>query len=199
MNGINKITERIRLDAEQEINTLAAENKVECDKILAKYKDEAQAIYWRVVSEGKQEAERRVELRRGAAQTESKKRMLQLKQDMVALCFEKAEEKLLHLPEAEYEAFLCALAVRAAESGREELIFNAADRERLGQRVTEAANAALQKAGKTGELRLSAATRPIEGGLIVSGGRVETNCSVKTLLELRRSELAGEVAKLLFE
>ena len=198
MNGIEKITERIKLDAEAEINALAAENKAQCEKIVARYKEEAENLYWRSVTEGRQEAERRVELRRNAAQTDAKKRMLRLKQEMVALSFEKAEEKLLHLPQPEYEAFLCSLAVQAAETGKEELIFSPKDRERLGKQVTEAANAALKQAGKTGELRLSEATRPIEGGLIVSGGRVETNCSVKTLLELRRSELAGEVAAILF-
>ncbi len=199
MNGIEKITQRIKDDAQLEISAVAEETKAKCEQILAGYKEQADAVYWKIVSAGKDEAEHLLELRKGAAQTESKKRMLQLKQDMVAEAFKQAEAKLLSLPEADYEKFLVTLAVRAADSGDERLIFSAADREKYGARVVDAANEILAAAGRRAELSLGAESRDIEGGLILSGGKIETNCSVKTLLELRRNELAAEAAKLLFE
>lgn len=199
MNGIEKITERIKSDAQLEIAATAEETKAKCEEILAGYKEQADAAYWKIVAEGKQEAERRVELRKGSAQTESKKRMLQLKQEMVAEAFAKAEKKLLSLPEAEYEKFLVSLAVRASGSGEEKLVFSSADREKYGAKVVSAANEILASAGRKAKLTLADESRSIEAGLILSDGRIETNCSVKTLMELRKNELAAEVAKLLFE
>ena len=199
MNGIEKITERIKRDAQLEITAVAEETRAKCEEILSGYKEQADAAYWKIVTAGRQEAEHLVELRKGAAQTDSKKRMLQLKQEMVAEAFAKAEKKLLELPEAEYERFLIMLAVRASGSGDEKLVFSPADREKYGAKVVAAANEILASAGKKAELSLADESRAINGGLILSGGRIETNCSIKTLMELRRNELAPEVAKLLFE
>lgn len=199
MNGIEKITLRIKNDAQLEINEIAAAARAKCAEIAEDYKQQAQSTYWQIVGEGKKEAERSVELRKNAAETESKKRMLFLKQEMVALAFEKAEEKIRNLPEGEYEAFLVSLAVEAAQSGDEKIILCAADREKYGSAVEQKANARLEAAGQKAGLTLSDETRDIGAGLILSGGKIETNCSLKTLIELRRNELSGEVGKLLFE
>lgn len=199
MNGIERITERIKKETELEVNAVAEEAKAQCGKILADYKEQADAVYWKILESGKREAERLLELRKGAAQTESKKRMLQLKQEMVAEAFDRAAAKLLALPEAEYEKFLVTMAVRASCTGDEKLIFSPADREKYGAGVVSDANGILASAGKNAALTLAEETRDISGGLILSGGKIETNCSIETLIELRRSELAPEVAKLLFE
>lgn len=199
MNGIEKITQRIKDDAQLEITAVAEETKAKCEEILADCREQADAAYWKIVNEGRQEAEHQLELRKGAAMTDSKKRMLQLKQEMVAEAFAKAEQKLLALSGEEYERFLVTLAVRASGSGDEKLIFSAADREKYGEKVVGAANEILASAGRNAALTLADESRDIQGGLILSGGRIETNCSIKTLLELRRTELAPEVAKLLFE
>ena len=199
MNGIEKITERIRSDAQREIQTIADESRAKCEEITAAYKEQAQSRYWKIVSEGKKDAERVVELRKSAAQTESKKRMLQLRQEMVAKAFDGAEKKLLALDDRQYADFLVSLAVQAAESGEESIVLSAADRAKYGEAVTAEANERLAAAGKKGGLKLSGKTADIEGGLILSDGKIETNCSIKTLMEIRRSELAPEVARLLFD
>ena len=78
-------------------------------------------------------------------------------------------------------------------------MFSAADREKYGARVVAAANEILAAAGRSANLSLADESRDIQAGLILSNGKIETNCSVETLVELRRNELAPEVAKLLFE
>ena len=86
MNGIEKITERIKSDTQRELQTMADESRAKCEEITAAYKEQAQSRYWKIVSEGKKDAERVVELRKSSAQTESKKRMLQLKQGVESVC-----------------------------------------------------------------------------------------------------------------
>ncbi len=199
MNGIEKITDRIKTDALAEMRATEAATKAQCSEILAGYKEKAQSAYWKIVSEGKLEADRLIELSKNSAQTESKKRMLQLKQEMVSAAFEGACKKLAALPKAEYVKFLVSLAVKASATGKEKIVLSSSDRKKCGDELVSGANAALKAAGKTGELTLSDETRNISGGLILSSGKIETNCSVETLVELRRNELSGEVAKILFE
>ena len=47
-------------------------------------------------------------------------------------------------------------------------------------------------------LRQTPETRDIRGGFILSKGEVEVNCTFETLVRLRKGEMSGEVAKLLF-
>ena len=94
---------------------------------------------------------------------------------------------------------LCAqLAAQASATGYEALIFCEADRKRVGQAVTEQANALLQKAGKPAELTLSAETRPMCGGVVLKDGLIETNCSIGTMVSGLRPALSGKVAACLF-
>ena len=139
-----------------------------------------------------------------------------------------ALEKLCTLPDEEYIELLAALAVKAAHTGREKVIFSQKDRNRVGKAVVTKANDALARkvaprlpndltdtrAGAildkvvtgasailagTGMLTLAEETRPIKGGIILSDGDVETNCTFETLVRLQRENISGEVAKVLFD
>ncbi len=123
---------------------------------------------------------------------------LAAKQEMLDQAFALALEKLTQLPEADYVSLLARLAASAAVSGKEALLFNAADREKVGSTVVSNANALLAEAGKPAALTLSDQTRAIRGGLLLSDGAVEVNCALETLVRLSRSEVTGEVSKLLF-
>ena len=81
----------------------------------------------------------------------------------------------------------------------EEIILNDADHDRLGTKVTAAANALAVKRGLPGELKLAETTRPITGGVVLRQGDIEVNCTLDSLLELSRGSLDAEVARILFQ
>ena len=116
------------------------------------------------------------------------------KQEMLSRAYDKALEQLLNLPEQEYTALLADLAVKAAVTGREAVILSQKDRTRYGKQVVTAANERLNG----GRLTLSEQTRPIQGGVILSDGDVEVNCSFETLVRLQRGALDRPVAQILF-
>ena len=95
------------------------------------------------------------------------------------------------------DGVLAALAAEAA-SGGEEMLLSEADAAAVGAEVVEKANAALAAAGKKAQLKLSAETRDIAGGLILRAGDIEVNCSIDALLSLNREALAAQVAGILF-
>ncbi len=198
MNGIEKISNRLVADAEAEIAALNEETKLRCEEIRAEYEKKAQEEYQSRMAEGVKAAETRMQRLGSAAEMEAKKAILAFKQEMVAKAFADAAEQLVNLPQEQYVKFLAAQAAKAADTGAEELIFNTRDAGTVGPAVAEAANAILEQRGVKGALTVSGETREISGGVIVRQGNIEVNCAVETLVQLRRSELASQVAEILF-
>lgn len=228
MNGIEKITARIEQDSQQEIEALLSEARAQAAEITAKYEAQAKAESDDILARGRQAAAQREERLASVAQLECRKAVLAAKQEVLEEAFDRALRKLLALPQERYVALLVDLAVKASSTGREKLIFSPADRDRVGKAVVQAANERLAKASApklpgevteskagalldkvvtgasailngTAMLTLAEETRPMEGGFILSSGDMEVNCTFATLVRMQRSELSGQVAKVLFE
>ena len=108
--------------------------------------------------------------------------------------FAAALKQLSELPDGEYGGLLAGLAAKASSTGREEVILSQKDRARYGKQVVTQANERLGD----GHLTLSVQTRPIRGGLILSDGDVEVNCTFETLVRLLRGEMDRTVVEVLF-
>lgn len=159
MNGIEKITARIETDAKAEVAEILREAEEKAAAIREQYKAQAQAEAKAAEAAGKEAAQRQAERLESAAQMEAKKRLLAAKQACLNDAFDKAQEKLLALDEGEYAQLLAKTAVKASKTGKEEIILNAKDRERVGPQVVAWANTLLaeaaapkaaEKAGKVG-------------------------------------------------
>ena len=195
MTGIEKIIAKLEADAQSELDRLKADTEKECGAILEEQKNKAREVYDSAIRDGQENCRIRAERYHSAAELEARKQLLAFKQDMVSAVFAKAAKKLSSMPASGYVDFLAAQAASAASSGTEELIFNAQDAKNVGTEVVKAANRIL---GKRGKLTLSPETRDIPGGVIVRQGSVEANCAVDMLVQLRRNDLASQVAEILF-
>ena len=113
MNGIEKMTARIRADAQAECAEIRAESEARCAEIRAENERLAQERYWALVREGVKETEQRVQRMGRTARLEAKKSVLTMKQEAVSRAFDRARELLAELPEADYVAFLAREASEA--------------------------------------------------------------------------------------
>ena len=228
MNGIEKITQRMEDDAQREINEVLTAARAQADEIARRSREQADRESAAIAARGESAAAEREKRLESMAEMESRKLVLAAKQEVLDEAFTMALEKLCTLPDEEYIQLLAALAVKAARTGREKVIFSQKDRNRVGKAVVTRANDALArkvaprlpgdltdtKAGAildkvvtgasailagTGMLTLAEETRPIKGGIILSDGDVETNCTFETLVRLQRENISGEVAKVLFD
>ena len=199
MKGIDKITSRIIADAEAECRDVKRESDERCAAVRAENEKRAQDEYWRLVREGVKDTEQRVQRMDRTARLEAKKSVLNMKQEAVSRAFDLAKDKIAELPERDYVAFLAREAAEAAITGQEEVIFCERDRKSVGAKAVKAPNELLAAKGMPGLLTLSDATRDMAGGLMLKQGDIEVNCTVDTLLDLTRDELAARVADVLFE
>ncbi len=199
MKGIDKITSRIIADAEAECRDVKRESDERCAAVRAENEKRAQDEYWRLVREGVKDTEQRVQRMDRTARLEAKKSVLNMKQEAVSRAFDLAKDKIAELPERDSAAFPVGEAAEAAITGQEEVIFCERDRKSVGAKAVKAANELLAAKGMPGLLTLSDATRDMAGGLMLKQGDIEVNCTVDTLLDLTRDELAARVADVLFE
>lgn len=211
MNGIENIIARIENDAQNEVNEIIAKANAEAEAISAKYAEIAANDADAILAKGKKSADDRMVRLQGVAGLEARKMLLRTKQEMIDLAFSEAEAKLLALEGEDYVETLARLAVSATQSGNEEVILSAGDREKYGKDVVSRINSLLNEdegiariltaAGKMlrGEgVKLSDETREIGGGLILKDGDLEVDASFKTIVNQLRDSLAGEVAEILF-
>ena len=107
----------------------------------------------------------------------AKRRGREAEGEVIEILERAALKQLSELPDGEYVGLLAGLAAKASSTGREEVILSQKDRARYGKQVVTQANERLGD----GHLTLSVQTRPIRGGLILSDGDVEVNCTFETL------------------
>ena len=194
MKGTEKIIAHIQADAKAEADAILAQAEQQCAEIKAEFDKKASDRYSERIRSGVMACQDEVDSRVRIDQMEARKGTLAVKQEMVALAFDKALEQLCNLPEEEYVAFLASLAAKASVSRDEEIILNARDRAAVGEKVVSAANNRLG----SGRLTLAAETRDFAGGLILRRGNVEVNCTLDLLVELCRGEMSAEIADILF-
>ena len=227
MDGIEKITAKILRDAEDEAARLLGEAEEKIRAIDETARLQAEKERQEILSRGRKAADERLERLTSAAQMEKRKLHLSAKQEVVGEAFDRALEQLCSLPEEEYIALLTRMILEVSTTGREQIIFSAKDRARVGKQAVMAANDAMvsqvvpelpgslaeTKVGAflgkvvnstaamvtgTGMLTLSEETRPIQGGFIMVDGDVETNCAFEVMVRLQREALERDVAQTLF-
>ena len=100
----------------------------------------------------------------------------------------------------EYTQLLERIILSLDLQGDEEILVQPGPRgdSLLGKSFLKQVNAALQRQGKTGALKILEEKRLVSGGFIVRRGRVEINCTFPDLLNSRREALEIELAALLF-
>lgn len=227
MNGIEKITARIETDMKAEIEAILKEGEAKAAQLKAEYEAKAKAEAAVAAEAGAAAAARQKERLESAAKMDAKKALLAAKQECLDEAFAAAGKKLTALSEDEYVDLLAKLVVRSAKTGREELIFSAADKARVGAKVVSKANAMLAAAAApelpaevkeskvaamiakvvggasalvqgTAMLTLADETREMDGGVTLRDGNVEVNCAFETQLRVLRGSMAAEIAAILF-
>ena len=194
MKGTEKIIAHIRADAEAQSDAILAQAEQRCAEIRGVYEQKAKDAYAEKIRAGVKANPDRLESMERLAKMESRKALLAVKQDMVSESFARAAGQLVNLPEEQYAALLARLAAGASVTGDEQIVLNARDRAAVGEKVVKAANESL----KGGRLTLSDETGDFKGGLILRRGNIEANCTAELLVELCRSDMAAELARVLF-
>ena len=182
MNGMEKITARMKEDAARSLSELNAQTEQELRRI-------------REESAARAEKERETAGGRAhlAAEMETRKLTLSAKQKVLAETYDRALEILCSMPREEYLSLLVRLLKAAGSKGDEKIALSAKDRDEMGETLVERANKELNA-----HYTLAGEAADIRAGLVLISKECDVNCSFETLLALSREKTERGAAKLLF-
>lgn len=197
MMALEDILRRIRADSEASSEEILEEARRRAESIKKEAEDRANALREEILKQGRAKAQERRDRVLTIAALERRKSLLEAKQEGIRTALQRALSSFVDMPVEEYKALIKGMLLEAA-SGTEEVIVSPRDHELLDDAFFREVNEALEKAGKPGQLALSAETRPMSGGVILASGQVEKNLSFDMTLSLIQDDLEPEVARILY-
>ncbi|MBA3044943.1 MAG: hypothetical protein FP824_01870 [Euryarchaeota archaeon] len=140
------------------------------------------------------------ERRMGVARVEARNRHLNAKQEIINEVIDEALSRILALSDEEYLGIMERLFAAANLPECEcEVQISQADAKRITVEFLKSVEKQFSKDGKKVIFTLSKTQREdIRGGFVVKVGQIEMDCSLGTLIRMRRGELEREAAQILF-
>ena len=193
MNGMEKITARMKEDAARSLSELNAQTEQELRRIREESAVRAEKERETAGGRAHLAAQERYERLCSAAEMETRKLTLSAQQEVLKEAYERALAQLCEMPKEQYLDLLVHLLKRAVSTGKEEIVLSQKDREEIGQALTERANRELGTS-----LTLAPESADMSAGFLLSSRECDVNCSFETLLALSREKTERRAAQLLF-
>ena len=193
MNGMEKITARMKEDAARSLSELNAQTEQELRRIREESAARAEKERETAGGHAHLAAQERYERLCSAAEMETRKLTLSAKQEVLAETYDRALEILCSMPREEYLSLLVHLLKAAGGKGDEKIALSAKDRDEMGETLVERANKELNA-----HYTLAGEAADIRAGLVLISEECDVNCSFETLLALSRDKTERGAAKLLF-
>ena len=193
MNGMEKITARMKEDAARSLSELNEQTEQELRRIREESAARAEKERETAGGHAHLAAQERYERLCSAAEMETRKLTLSAKQEVLAETYDRALEILCSMPREEYLSLLVHLLKAAGGKGDEKIALSAKDRDEMGETLVERANKELNA-----HYTLAGEAADIRAGLVLISEECDVNCSFETLLALSREKTERGAAKLLF-
>jgi V/A-type H+-transporting ATPase subunit E len=198
MTGTEKIKSRILEDARAKAAEIEEQARQEADAVMKQAEQEASLKRAEILKKAETDSQEVYRRLLSSAALEGRKELLRAKQEMVEAAFRGALERIVNLPDKEYQKLMEDMAVNAAQKNGGEILLTERDHKRLDKEFLNNVNKRLQAAGVNGKLVLSKDTIRSSGGFILKSGDMEVNSTLEILFEMLRPELENEVVKILF-
>ena len=219
MTGLEKVTGKIIADAEADARVILEKAEAECEAIKAKYAAATEAEVEKLTDECDRECQALIIRARSSAAMAKRNAVLEARAKLIDDAYAAAEKQIRSMSGEQYLDLLQKMlrsALKSQLEGEEEsmrlygedispavyeVVLNTRDRETYGEKLLEAYRAgygARLSPVVLAKLRLAPDTAPIDGGIILRCGPVETNCSLSMLMAANRRETEARVSRILF-
>ena len=204
--SIEKITSTILDEAKEVEREALKEAQQQCDQIIEEAQKKAQAHMEAMVKKGHEEKEKIILRRQSVASIDSKKVLLEKKQEIIKECFDESITRITNLPREEYINYLVQVGINSEMYGGL-LTFNEKERTTIAPEVIKRLNEAteekrLEKYGErpySESFTLNEVSEPITGGFWIRYLLTYADNTVGTQVDFARTEMAAEVSRMLFE
>lgn len=220
MTGLDKITEKIISEANDNARAIIEAARKKCITISNEYAARAEKLARSVENDAEKEAKAIISQSKSEVEAEKRNSILKAQNTLIDEAFEKARKELTELPEEKYRAVLLSFAEKALFEiidGQEEnmrlygegpdadtfeLLLCEKDLKKHGTAVCDGLRKmTVEKYGKEMKKKIVLSSLPakIDGGVIIKCGSIENNCSFSVLFSQLRSQLEGKISCFLFD
>ena len=219
MTGLDKVTGKIIADAEADARVILDRAEAECAAVKEKYAAATEAELEKLREENDRECQSLIIRARSSAAMAKRNALLEARAALLDEAYAMAERQIKNMNPEQYLDLLQKMlrsALKNQLAGEEEsmrlygedispavyeVILNSRDRDTYGETLLPAFKtgygARLPETAHA-KLRMAAETAPIDGGLVLRCGPVETNCSLAMLMAENRRETEAKVSRILF-
>ena len=219
MTGLEKVTGKIIADAEADAREILDKAEAECAAIREKYATETAAELEALREQSDRECQALIVRARSSAAMAKRNAILEARAAILDEAYATAEKQVRSMGGEQYlellQKMLRSALKRQLEGEAEslrlygedispdvyEVVLNSRDRGSYGDKLMAAFRAgfgAKFPPAALAKLRLAHDTAPIDGGMILRCGPVETNCSLAMLMAENRRETEAKVSRILF-
>jgi len=191
--SLENITQKIIADANDYAADVVGKAKEEAKNITEEYESHAEKEYDQIVESAYVKANDILHRANTQGMKEKRINIISTKWEYLDNAFSSAVQLMCQLPSEEQMRFIVSL-IEKYQHSEAELIFNSADRDRLGNEVVEAVNST--PGGF--KVKLSEQTGDFSGGVILKEEGAEANLTFDAIVASNREKLEEEVSAILF-
>jgi len=195
--GLEDIIKKIEAKASQKVEKMRQEAIEERGKIIEEAEEEAERVKKDIVEGFKREAEAEKRQRIIRVRMEERKKLLELKREIMDRLFGQAKGQLTNLSREEYLNLLKKSLLSHIDSQDEEIVISPRDKKWIEEDLLKELRESLKEKTKK-ELRLFPELNGEERGFILKRGGIQVNCTFSALFALLKDQLEIEVARMLF-
>ena len=133
-----------------------------------------------------------------AAALEGRKELLKAKQEVVGACFDSAMQKIISLPDNDYQKLIEDMVLDAAKNEEGEILLAEQSKQRLNKDFLRNINTRVASLGNSAKLVLSDECVKSAGGFVIRYGEMEINSTFEIMFEMLKPELENDVVGMLF-
>lgn len=195
--GLEKIIKSIEEESQK-----SAENRIKYAKNMAKgILDETRLEITReslkISDKAEKDAMNIISRAKSVSENEKKKMILDAKSKIIYEIINKAKEKILNLKDEDYFNFILKIIESNLENQDGKLLFSQSDLTRITEKFKDQIKTLEERYSI--KLTISNETRNISGGVIISYGDIEENCSIETLFQNNKDLIFDSLNSFLFE
>ena len=196
MTGLENILKSITDDAKFKADEIILDAKNEEKKILESSRLKANERFFEIVNNAESQAREIMKRAKSQAELERKNILLEKKSKLINDTILSTKDYILNLDDKNYFNLILLICERYALPYKGEIIFSSKDFNRIPRGFKTAVSKIAKKHG--GDLKVSEETRNISGGVILSYGEIEENCSIDALINEKRDDLEDKLNLLFF-
>ena len=217
MTGLEKVIGKIIADAEADARVILDKAQAECEALKERYAAETEAEIEKLTDECDRECQALIIRARSSAAMAKRNAILEARAKLIDEAYASAEKIIRNMNGEQYLELLHKMLRSSMKKQLEaeslrlygedispdayEVVLNSRDRDTYGEKLLAAYRAGYGSRlapAVLAKVRLASDIAPIDGGIILRCGPVETNCSLAMLMAENRRETEARVSRILF-